>query len=169
MRRAAERFGCSPTTVKRRVARYREAAPLTDRTSRPHHCPHRLPQRVERRIIALRFSRRWGPHRIAFHLHLARSTVGRVLERYGMPLLAHVDRATGLPVRQPKPVRYEKAAPGDLVHVDIKKLGRIPDGGEWRVHGRGSAQDRAAHSTRNMASHTRTGGLTRLPVPPPRR
>ena len=64
-----------------------------------------------------------------------------------MPLLAYVDRATGLPVRQAKPVRYEKAAPGDLVHVDIKKLGRIPDGGGWRVHGQGSAQDRAAHST----------------------
>jgi len=52
-----------------------------------------------------------------------------------MPLLAHVDQATGLPVRKPKPVRYEAAAPGDLVHVDIKKLGRIPDGGGWRKIG----------------------------------
>ena len=80
---------------------------------------------------ALRFTRRWGPHRIAYHLHLARATVGRVLARYGMPKLANIDQATGLPVRRPKPKRYEVAAPGQLVHVDIKKLGRIPDGGGW--------------------------------------
>ncbi len=59
-----------------------------------------------------------------------------------MPLLAHLDQATGLPVRTPKPVRYEAAAPGDLVHVDIKKLGRIPDGGGWRAFGRASEQHR---------------------------
>jgi transposase InsO family protein len=53
-----------------------------------------------------------------------------------MPLLHHLDQATGLPVRRPRAVRYEKAAPGDLVHVDIKKLGRIPNGGGHRVHGR---------------------------------
>jgi transposase InsO family protein len=59
-----------------------------------------------------------------------------------MPLLAHLDQATGLPVRKSKPVRYEAAAPGDLVHVDIKKLGKIPDGGGWRAFGRGSEQHR---------------------------
>lgn len=155
MRRAAERFGCSPATVKRWVDRYRAGAPLSDRSSRPNHCPTRLPKRVERRIIALRFARHWGPHRIAYHLHLARSTVGRVLNRYHMPLLAHVDRATGLAVRKPRPVRYERPRPGDLVHVDIKKLGRIPDGGGWRVHGRGSAQDRAAGAARDRAARTR--------------
>ncbi len=69
-----------------------------------------------------------------------------------MPLLANIDQATGLPVRKPKPVRYEAASPGELVHVDIKKLGRIPDGGGWRVHGRGSAQDRAAASARDKAA-----------------
>jgi len=98
--------------------------------------PTRLPSRLERRIIALRFTRRWGPHRIAFHLHLARSTVGRVLARFQMPLLQHLDQATGLPVRRPRPIRYEKARPGELVHVDIKKLGRIPDGGGHRMLGR---------------------------------
>ena len=98
--------------------------------------PSRSSQRLERRIIALRFTRRWGPHRIGYHLHVPRSTVGRVLVRYRMPLLAHVDQATGLPVRKAKPVRYEKNAPGELVHVDIKKLGRIPDGGGHRMLGR---------------------------------
>jgi transposase InsO family protein len=69
-----------------------------------------------------------------------------------MPRLAHLDQATGLPVRKPAPIRYDAAAPGDLVHVDIKKLGRIPDGGGWRAHGRGSAQDRAAGVIRDRAS-----------------
>ena len=87
----------------------------------------------------MRLNRRWGPHRIAYHLGLARSTVGRILTRYNMPRLTEVDQATGLAVRRPPPVRYEKTSPGELVHLDIKKLGRIPDGGGWRAHGRGSA------------------------------
>ena len=86
--------------------------------------------------MALRFTRQWGPHRIGYHLGIPRSTVGRVLARYRMPPLTHVDRPTGLPVRKPKPIRYEVAVPGELVHVDIKKLGRIPDGGGHRMLGR---------------------------------
>jgi transposase InsO family protein len=141
-RRAAERFQVSPATAAKWAARYRSGQPMTDVSSRPHTCPTRSPQRLERRIIKLRYCRRWGPHRISYHLGVPRSTIGRVLARYGMPLLAHVDQATGLPIRKPKPVRYEAAAPGDLVHVDIKKLGRIPEGGGWRAFGRGSEQDR---------------------------
>jgi transposase InsO family protein len=136
MRRAAERFQCSPATASRWARRYRSGMPLTDHSSRPRRSPTRLSQRRERRIIALRFTRRWGPHRIGYHLRLPRSTVGRVLLRYRMPLLVHLDQATGLPVRAPKPVRYEMARPGELVHVDIKKLGRIPDGGGHRKVGR---------------------------------
>jgi transposase InsO family protein len=113
---------------------------MTDRSSRPHRTPTRLPQRTERRILALRFTRRWGPHRISYHLGIPRSTVGRVLERYRMPLLAHLDQGTGLPVRRPKPVRYEASVPGELVHVDIKKLGRIPDGGGHRMLGRAAGR-----------------------------
>lgn len=148
LRRAAERFQCSPATAKRWADRYRAGLSLEDRSSRPHTSPSRLPKRTERRIVALRFTRRWGPHRIAYHLHLNRSTVGRVLNRYGMPKLANIDQATGLAVRRTKPVRYEVAAPGDLLHVDIKKQGRIPDGGGWRAHGRGSVADRAADAAR---------------------
>jgi transposase InsO family protein len=136
LRRAAERFQCSPATAAKWVARYRAGEPLTDRSSRPKTSSRRCRRRLERRIVGLRFTRRWGPHRIGYHLGVPRSTVGRVLARYRMPLLAHVDRATGLPVRRPDPVRYEVAAPGDLVHVDIKKLGRIPDGGGHRMLGR---------------------------------
>ena len=125
LRRAADRFQCSPTTAKKWADRYRAggAAAMVDRSSRPHRSPGRTPTRTERRIINLRFTRRWGPHRIAYHLRLARSTVGAVLGRYKMPLLRHLDQNTGLAVRRPKPVRYEHDAPGDLVHVDIKKLG----------------------------------------------
>ena len=70
--------------------------------------------------------------------------MGRVLARYSMPRLTEVDQATGLAVRRPVPVRYEKTSPGELVHLDINKLGRIPDGGGWRAHGRGSAPALAA-------------------------
>ncbi|KQM84427.1 IS481 family transposase [Agromyces sp. Leaf222] len=158
LRRAAERFQCSPATAKLWADRYRAGLPLTDRSSRPHRTPNRLPRRTERRIIALRFTRRWGPHRIAYHLRLHRSTVGRVLVRHQVPLLAHLDQSTGLPVRRPKPVRYEVSRPGQLVHVDIKKQGRIPDGGGWRMHGRGSAQDRTAGTARIRAKRAGAAG-----------
>ena len=150
-RRAAERFQCSPATATKWANRYRNGLAMTDASSRPHSSPSRCPLRLERRIVKLRYLRRWGPHRISYHLGVPRSTVGRVLQRYRMPLLAHVDQATGLPVRKPKPVRYEASAPGELVHVDIKKLGKIPDGGGWRVFGKESAQHRRAHAATGRA------------------
>lgn len=149
--RVAERFQCSSSTVSKWANRFRRGESMDSRSSRPHSSPNRTPTRRERRIIALRFTRRWGPHRIAFHLHMARSTVERVLKRFRLPKLVHVDQATGLPTRKPKPVRFEMSRPGELVHVDIKKLGRIPVGGGWRAHGRGSAQDRAAKTHRDRA------------------
>jgi transposase InsO family protein len=142
IRRVAERFQVSPATAAKWAGRYRQGLPMTDVSSRPARFPRQCPRRLERRIVKLRYSRRWGPHRISYHLGVPRSTVGRVLARYQMPLLAHIDQATGLPVRKPKAVRYEASAPGELVHVDIKKLGRIPDGGGWRAFGRDSAQHR---------------------------
>jgi transposase InsO family protein len=136
--RVAERLQVSRATVSKWVSRYRlyGAAGLADRSSRPHTSPNQSNRRTERRIIALRFTRRWGPHRIGYHLHLPQSTVSKVLARYRMPLLGHIDLNTGLTVRKPKPVRYEHASPGDLVHIDVKKLGRIPAGGGWRTLGK---------------------------------
>lgn len=133
VRRAAERFQVSPSTASRWAHRYREhgEAGMQDRSSRPRTSPRRVPTRTERRIIAIRFNRRWGPDRIAYLLGLHPSTVHKVLSRYKMARLAWLDRATGRCVR-----RYEHEAPGDLIHVDIKKLGRIPDGGGHRVTGR---------------------------------
>jgi transposase InsO family protein len=136
LRRAAERFQVSHATAARWAGRYRQLgeAGMADRPSRPHHSPRRVPCRTERRIIGLRVTRRWGPARIGWHLGLHPSTVHRVLSRYGAARLAWLDRATGQPVR-----RYEHKAPGDLVHVDVKKLGRIPDGGGHRVTDRATA------------------------------
>lgn len=134
--RAAERHQVSRATAKKWADRYRAGLPMTDRSSRPKRTPTRLDRRTERRIIALRFTRRWGPHRIAYRLGLQPSQVWRVLHRFRMPLLAQLDQATGLPVRRARAVRYEKTSPGELVHVDIKKLGRIPDGGGHRKLGR---------------------------------
>lgn len=138
LRRAAERFNVSVTTARRWAERYRCDASMADRRSVPHTSPRRLPMRVERRIVGLRISRRWGPARIAWHLGLHPSTVHKVLTRYRAPRLAWTDPATGVRLRspRPKPQRYEHPHPGDLVHVDIKKLGRIPDGGGWRVLGK---------------------------------
>ena len=133
LRRAAERFQVSATTAARWASRYRElgVAGMVDRSSRPHRSPLRTPTRTERRIIKVRVIRRWGPARIGFLLGLHPSTVHRVLARFGLARLSWLDRPTGRVVR-----RYERDAPGDLVHLDVKKLGRIPDGGGWRIHGR---------------------------------
>jgi transposase InsO family protein len=114
---------------------------MADRASRPHASPARTPRRTERRIVKLRVTARLGPARIGFRLGLAPSTVHAVLTRYGCPPLAHLDRGTGVPVR-----RYERERPGELVHVDVKKLGNIPDGGGWRVQGRARGNNnRQAH------------------------
>src|SRR5215212_1841996 len=133
LRRAAERFQVSVTTAGRWAGRYRElgTAGMADRSCRPHRSPGRTPMRTERRIIKVRVLRRWGPARIGYLLGLHPSTVHRVLTRYRLARLTWLDRTTGRVVR-----RYEHATPGDLVHLDVKKLGRIPDGGGWRVHGR---------------------------------
>ncbi len=140
LRRAAERFGVSPPTAARWAKRYRDggAAAMQDRSSRPRSCPHQLPARLERRIVGLRVSRRWGPARIGYRLGLNPATVGRVLARYGCPVLRFTDPATGTRIRTSRRqvLRYEHPAPGDLVHVDVKKLGRIPAGGGHRMLGR---------------------------------
>ncbi|KWX03654.1 transposase [Carbonactinospora thermoautotrophica] len=133
LRAAAERFGVSHTTAKRWADRYRQqgAAGMVDRPSRPHRSPTRTPAEVEERIVALRRAHKIGPVRIAARVGVAPSTVHRVLVRRGLPRLDCCDRATGEPIR-----RYERRAPGELVHVDVKKLARIPDGGGHRVLGR---------------------------------
>lgn len=129
---AAESMGVSRETVYRWVRRFRAEgrAGLVDGSSRPRCSPRRTPPEVEERVCALRLARRWGPHRIGWALGMPRSTVERVLRRYGLSRLGAIDGPTRRVIR-----RYERATPGELVHIDVKKLGRIPDGGGWRIHG----------------------------------
>lgn len=140
LRRAAERFQVSPTTAWRWASRYRVqgAVGMADRSSRPHRSPRRTPTRTERRIIKVRVLRRWGPARIGYLLGIHPSTVHRVLTRYGLAKLRWLDRATGRVVR-----RMESERCGDLVHVDVKKLGKIPAGGGWRILGRAAGKRHA--------------------------
>jgi transposase InsO family protein len=130
----AHEMGVSRATAYKWLRRWREEGPagLVDRSSRPHRSPRQTPSRVERRIEALRRTHKLGPARIGPRLGMAPSTVHRVLQRQGLSRLAWMDRPTGMVIR-----RYERARCGELVHVDIKKLGRIPAGGGWRSHGRG--------------------------------
>jgi len=118
---------------------------LVDRSSRAHHCPHQTPPEIEAQINELRTTLKLGPARIGYRLGVAPSTVHRVLTRLGLNRLKWMDRPTGRIIR-----RYERDAPGDLIHVDIKKLGRIPDGGGWRVLGdiEGRKNMRAQNKTR---------------------
>ena len=102
---------------------------------------------MERRIEALRRRTKLGPVRIAARLHMPASTVHRVLVRRQLNRLAWRDRPTGRVIR-----RYEHEHPGDLIHVDVKKLGRIPSGGGWRIHGR--------------LGHDSTGAATTTSTPP---
>jgi transposase InsO family protein len=141
--RAAERFQVARTTAKKWSDRYRELGPagMVDRSSRPHYSPRRTPQPIVRKIVHLRWKQRLGPVAIAARVGLAPSTVHRILVGCRINRLWHVDRATGEPIR-----RIDTTRPGELVHVDVKKLGNIPDGGGWRKLGRGQgAVHRHAH------------------------
>jgi transposase-like protein len=131
--RAAERYDVSWPTAKRWSDRYRQlgAAGMGDASSRPRRSPNKAPQPVVRKIVHLRWKQRLGPVQIADRVGLAPSTVHRILVRCRINRLTHVDRTTGEPIR-----RYEHDHPGSLIHVDVKKLGNVPDGGGWRFVGR---------------------------------
>jgi transposase InsO family protein len=133
---AALVVGCSRQTASKWVRRQRGGEGLRDRSSRPHSSPRRTPEAVERAILRARAELRQGPHVIGWALGLAASTVHAVLRRHGRSRLR-----MGAP--RETVVRYERARPGELVHVDIKKLGRIIKRGH-RVSGERSGQVKGA-------------------------
>ncbi len=148
---AAAAFQVSWPTAKRWAERYRQAgaAGMADRSSRPHRSPRRTPAPVVRRIVHLRWKQRLGPVAIAEQVGVAASTAHRILVRCRLNRLTHVDRATGEPIR-----RYEHDHPGALLHVDVKKLGNIPDGGGWRYVGRPQGgKNRAATPNKPRNAH----------------
>jgi transposase InsO family protein len=133
----AERFQVDAKTVRKWRDRFlAEGEPgLQDRSSRPRRSPNRTPRSVRREVIRLRKKRRWGADRIGHQVGLATSTVQRTLHLAGLGRLDRGDRATNA-----EPVhRYQRDRPGELVHVDIKKIAAIPNGGGWRAHGQGHA------------------------------
>jgi transposase InsO family protein len=137
----AGRFQVDAKTVRKWRDRYVAAgdAGLQDRSCRPHRSPNRTPRQLRRRVLRLRRRRRWGADHIGFEVGLAASTVQGILNAAGVGRLDRGDRATDTrPVR-----RYQRDTPGELIHVDIKKLAGIPDGGGWRTRGRGYKGDGA--------------------------
>jgi Homeodomain-like domain len=116
-------MGISRTCACRWWARYQQHGPagLVDRPSTAHRHPHQVPATVEAEICRLRRQHKLGPAGIAPRVGRPASTVHRVLVRHGLNRLAAMDRPTGRVIR-----RYERARPGELVHLDVKKLGRIP-------------------------------------------
>jgi transposase InsO family protein len=144
--RAAERYDVCWRTAKKWADRYLAEGPagMNDRSSRPRRQPNRTPDPVVRKIVHLRWKQRLGPVQIADRLAMPASTVHAVLVRCRINRLTHVDRATGERIR-----RYEHDHPGDLIHVDVKKLGKVPDGGGWRYVGRRQGEkNRAATAAR---------------------
>lgn len=137
----AKEMGISRQCAHRWIARFdaEGVAGLLERSSRPRSSPARTPAAVEARVVRARQRWREGRDRLAQRTGVPARTVSRILARHQMPPLAALDPVTGALIRSVKATghRYERAAPGDLVHVDVKKLGRIPQGGGWRSHGRG--------------------------------
>lgn len=129
--RAAESAGVSRMTVYKWLRRYETEglAGLGDRSSRPRRSPLTTGPELTQAVLGLRRTKRWGPHRIAPAVGLARSTVYSVLRRAGESRLSDGDRSTGVRIR------YVRDHPGELVHLDVKKLGRIPEGGGHAILG----------------------------------
>ena len=141
----AAAMGISRKCVRTWIARFdaEGEAGLVDRSSRPRTSPKRISAEMEDRIVELRSRERRGPAWIGAELGVPARTVSRVLVRRGQPRLCVLDPMTGEVIRASKATatRYERSRPGELVHMDVKKLARIPDGGGWRAHGRAATVD----------------------------
>ena len=137
----AERFQVDAKTVTKWRDRFlvEGDAGLLDRSSRPRRSPNRTGRVSRRRVIRLRRKQRWGADRIGHEVGLAASTVQQILNRAGLGRLDRGDRATNTV----QPLRYQRDTPGELIHVDVKKLAAIPDGGGWRIRGRGYVGEHA--------------------------
>ena len=156
--RVAERYDVSWKTAHKWAARYAAEGPagMIDRSSRPHHQPTRTPAPVVRKIVHLRWKQRLGPVQIADRLDMPASTVHAVLVRCRVNRLdpsgpGHWGTHPSLRARETR----------DLLHVDVKKLGNVPDGGGWRYVGRPQG-NKNRHATRDRT------GAARTPITTPR-
>ncbi len=146
----AAEAGVSRQTLGKWYARWQESGMhgLSDRSSAPERHPNQTSTQIEDLVEQARRKHKVGPVQLATRLadehgvQVPVSTIYAILRRRGISRLADLD-VTGEDLREPAR-RYEWPAPGDMIHVDVKKIGRIPDGGGWAVHGRGSDQHRAS-------------------------
>ena len=147
---AAKAMGISRQCAHRWVKRFDEEGMdgLADRSSRPHSCPSATSPVMVTRVLTARAKERCGPAQLSLMTGVPERTVTRILRRAGVPRLPECDPMTGEVIRASRSttLRYEREAPGDLVHVDVKKLGRIPAGGGWRAKGGTRANHRAEHT-----------------------
>ena len=148
----AAAMGVSRKCVRTWIDRYASEgdAGLVTRSSRPHTMPTRTSDEVEQKVLAARATHREGPDVLGPKVGVPARTVSRILRRHDVPYLRDCDPITGEVIRSSKQtaVRYERERPGELVHMDVKKLGRIPDGGGWRAHGRGAGSIKRDRSIR---------------------
>jgi transposase InsO family protein len=147
----ARELGISRQCAHRWVSRFdaHGTAGLLDRSSRPHRSPRATsPDRVAA-VLAGRATARRGPDELSRITGVPARTVSRILRRAGVPYLWQCDPLTGDVIRASKVTarRYEHDRAGDLVHVDVKKIGRIPDGGGWKAHGRSMGRSSARRRT----------------------
>lgn len=149
----AAEAGVSRQCLGKWVARYQREgeAGLKDRSSAPHRRPNQTPADAVERIAQLR-KKKWSARRIARDLtdegvRISIATVTRWLHRLGLNRLDHLD-IDGEPLR--KPGMIKAGWPGHMIHIDIKKIGRIPEGGGWRIHGVDSDQNRAVARAKNV-------------------
>jgi transposase InsO family protein len=135
----AKELGVSRQCAHRWVGRFRRegAGGLHDRSARPRRSPTRTSAEVEARVLQVRREERRGQDWIGAELGIPPRTVGAILMRHHVPRLVDCDPLTGELIRATRQTaqRYERSRPGELVHMDVKKLGRIPDGGGWRADG----------------------------------
>ena len=135
----AKAMGISRQCAHRWVRRFDEEGPagLVDRSSRPHRSPRATDARRVAKVLKARDDHRCGPAELARLTKVPERTVTRILRRAGAPRLCECDPMTGEVIRASRStaLRYERERPGELVHIDVKKLGRIPKGGGWRTVG----------------------------------
>lgn len=134
---AARQMGVSRQTASKWVARARRGEPLSDRPSRPARLGRLTAPEDEARVVEARASPLLAPHALSAVTGVPARTCARIVARAGLPGLADVDRVTGEPRRRGPVtrVRHGRERPGELLHVDVKKVARIPDGGGWRARG----------------------------------
>lgn len=161
---AARQMGVSRQTASKWLARARRGEPMSDRTSRPRRLARSTPAEAEARVIAARRSLLLAPLALSAETGVPARTCARIVARSGLPRLADVDRVTGEARRRGPvtPVRYERSRPGELAHVDVKKVARIPAGGGWRALGRGNDPSRGRSGLGSSCLHVAVDDFSRV-------